>query len=569
MSDSFSEREREQRRKAGQASAEARRRNRQAKPEGEQRERKPRQPRPQPSYADRLERHQRRQREDPRYSAQTADVIPTRRLEVGLGAAGAALGAAGGLGIGFMAAPPKGEFFPLYAGHNTSLLTRTIRGAMTGAGSLGGRALGRIGAEGADLGRRMVNRGFNRNFNPVNLQRWGDVGSRLGAASGRTGYNIYATGKSLLTNLIHAGTGRSRFLTGAILGAPMAAYAAPTLYAGGSALGRHLDPMFPHRVQKRVTMHRLQKALDYAVTIEIIKGRPAGRPLSEEEREQRREAARASAEARRRNAAERAGVDVSNVNSRGDIRQRAYTPRARDEHGNFRQYSDDEAMRLERVRAEARYLRQQRNAEDIRFDSERGQLKTGDGRYRRSSGTRVDRALDRTVGEAMFPGAGRHAAKVVSAVRESFSVRDPEAKYGTIGAGLGLATGGLLATNENQKSVGRAAKYVTNRVAMPMVSYVRAGLQRTGLLHKPPSTIDNAKATIRAARIGTWLPRRLGAGALKGFGSAAFLAPVVGGIGWAIGSSIGRGVKERDRAALIRDLDYKQRLARLEVTNRG
>jgi hypothetical protein len=383
-------------------------------------------------------------------------------------------------------------------------------------------------------------------------------GVKAGAITGRLAYNAISTAKGVLVNSAHMLTGRRRLVTGLALGLPTA-YA---LMRGGAALGHTVGtaaaPYFPQEVRKMNTV-RLQKGLDFAVGIrkdmEMAArgpGRPRGRQLSPEEIEQRREAARASAAARRSRAAAAHGVSESDINARGLLRERAYTPRVRGEGGGFREYSEDEREVLTQGRNEDREQARQYSEQNAWRDDD-GKIRTGSGQFRRSRQGRFGRTVDRFVGEAAAQrfgfgtGFGRHAAKVISSVKEAWDVPDPASKLAVIGGGIGLALGGWAGSPSGKKVVGRLASRAVTRSLITGTGLARQAWQAVGLGSKKTFSAMNTAKT----GIGLIKPHRKDIGWVAGglqdsFGSSAFLAPTIGYIGSSIGHAAGKQLRDDD-----------------------
>lgn len=571
----LSEEELEQRREAGRRSAERRRRNG-------------------GTASDRLSRHQERQDTDPFYRAQTTDTIINQKLPLQLGTAGATLGGLAGLGLGYAVSPASGKFFPLQAKDNKNLVTRTMFSLMEGSGKAAGWAVGNLANEGMGA-LSTANRRFRelRGKGPGRFD-WDPTArramvtrraSQAGGTLGRTLYNIYGTAKGVMTNAVHAATGRRRWLTGAVIGAPMALGLGGSAYGLGHWAGTSFAPYFPQEVRKSMNTRRLRKALDFAVSVPLRKelelearrpGRPRGRTLSAEEIEQRREAARRSAEVRRQRAAQELGVSPDEVNSRGGIRVRTYTPRVRESGvGTFRSYNDQEAEFLREERMRDRIQAGEIAERNAYMDGD-GKIRRGDGQFRQSRRTREERTFDRFLGETVAPGYGRHAAKVIGSVKEASDVSDPAAKYGIIGGGLGLAAGGILGSPGGRNAMASGFDYAYRRTVPRIQAAFHRGAQAVGLA-RPTSNQRLALTFMRPAiervtegrlgsanplreRIaenivrrrqgtGSWLARRMGQGLSRSFGSAMFLAPVIGSIGYGLGRRFG---------ASLRDDDYRQ-----------
>lgn len=560
----LSEEELQQRREAGRRSAERRRRSPM-------------------TAAEREARHRERQDTDPRYRAETTDTIINQKLPLQLATAGAVLGGAGGLALGYAAAPPSGQMWPFLAHKNNSFLTTTVRGAMGGMGAAAGWTAGNLANEalGAVSGaakkwRQMRGKPGPPRFNwdrSARRTQMSNAGSYVGRGVARLGYNVYATGKSALTNALHAATGRRAWATGAILGAPLALTGGAAMYRAGHWAGTSFAPYFPQEVRKSMNATRLRKSLGFAIQFRKDQpeqfargpGRPRGRALSQEEIEQRREAARASARARRERAAAELGLSPDEVTSTGLPRVRTYTPRVRVEgQGTFRSYDTEEEDFIRRARIEDR-LERRRQADGEAYMDDEGKLRTGAGTFRQSRRSRNERTFDRFLGETFAPGYGRHAARIIGSVKEASDVKDPASKYGIIGGGVGLAAGGLLGSAAGRRFVANRSWRGFGAVAGPIAGLIVRGATALGAKRgKPiiPGSVLSRQAleSIRSVRQGLSYP---GSGFLNSFGSSAFMAPAIGYLGYNLGRRFGTALRDDDmqQARLnLRDRDVERRV---------
>lgn len=549
----LSEEELQQRREAGRRSAERRRK--------------------QPTYEDRLELHRERQETDPLYRANTTDIILNTRLPADLGGLGGLLGLGTGLGLGYAAAPRSGEMMSLLPSRDRSLITRAGAGISRVAGSLAGHAAGNLANQVLMVGANTGRRWRELRGKPTGGFAWdaarqaGTIsqGKRLGRLGARAGYSLLHAGRAAATNVLHGMTGRRRLLTGLAIGALPALALSGAGARLGHRTGESLAPFFPLEVRKMNTT-RLQKALDYAVYVKKEMdfevrgpGRPRGRPLSQEEIEQRRNAARVSAQRRRERAAAEAGVDVEQINSRGQLRERAYTPRVREGAGHFRTYTADEENILTQGRETDRREALRLAESQAYLDSDL-KVRRGDGRFRASRLSPEARATARWAGEFLAPGYGRYVSRILTSTKDALSVDDPAAKFSLIGGGIGAAAGGLIGSAAGKRVLARATWRGSGRLAATAL----AGLARLGgkITGKPPSS-GASRRLLRSITTGRKKLIRPASAVQRSFGTATFAGAKLGGVGAGLGHTIGRQ---------FRDEDYQQRMIdrrRLDIERRA
>lgn len=271
-----------------------------------------------------------------------------------------------------------------------------------------------------------------------------------------------------------------------------------------------------------------------------------------------------AAEQRRHSAAEAHGVPVDQINSRGQLRQRAFTPRARGDTGGFRSYTPDEQAMLAQQNTDRMFQRGQDAGQNLSV-TRTGNVRTGLGQFQRRKTGRVTTLAYRTLGESLAPGLGKPVADAAAAVHAVSHIEDPQTRYTVLGGMLGAPAGALLGSSAMRERLTgaqpmklRPSPFAGNSASKLNRYGIRPTMKPRGALVRGVAPIassikrflanatGNPKFGRRAVNLAAHASRRLLTGAGRVFINRPIMAAAMVPIGLEAGHLFGRGMAALD-----------------------